>query len=74
VVRIDSARALSSSIRPRKTPACSAARALAIQLNAISLTINGETRQGAFHVACADDLARRPRINRGEGNARPCCP
>ena len=50
VLRIDSARALSSRTSTQEDAwLVLAARALAKQLNAISLNINGETRQGAFY-------------------------
>jgi alpha-2-macroglobulin len=50
VLRIDSARELSSSTSTQEDAwLVLAARALAKQLNAISLAINGEKRQGAFY-------------------------
>src|SRR5207342_2893648 len=50
VVRIDSARALNASTSTQEDAwLVLAARALAKQLNAISLTVSGEARQGAFY-------------------------
>ena len=49
-----------------------AARALAKQLNAISLRVNGETRQGAFYRSLrTDDLAGPVAVaNQGDGNVQ----
>ena len=49
-----------------------AARALSKQLNAISLSVNGETRQGAFYRTLrGDDLAAPLAVaNKGEGNVQ----
>jgi uncharacterized protein YfaS (alpha-2-macroglobulin family) len=50
VARIDAARALSSQTSTQEDAwLVLAARALAKQLNAISLAVNGETRQGSFY-------------------------
>ena len=73
VLRIDTARALSSSTSTQEDAwLVLAARALAKQLNAISLTVNGETRQGAFYRSLrADDLTAPIAVaNQGEGNVQ----
>ena len=73
VLRIDSARALSSRTSTQEDAwLVLAARALAKQLNAISLNINGDTRQGAFYRNFgADDLTSQFAVaNRGEGNVQ----
>ena len=73
VLRIDSARALSSRTSTQEDAwLVLAARALVKQLNAISLSINGETRQGAFYRSLrADDLASPFAVaNHGEGNVQ----
>ena len=70
VLRIDSARALSTATSTQEDAwLVLAARALAKQLNAISLSINGETRQGAFYRSLrTDDLASPVAVaNKGEG-------
>ena len=63
VLRIDSARALTAGTSTQEDAwLVLAARALAKQLNAISLTVNGEPRQGAFYRSVrADDPPRRSR-------------
>ena len=73
VLRIDTARALSSRTSTQEDAwLVLAARALARQLNAISLSINGETRQGAFYRSLrADDLTSPFAVaNHGEGNVQ----
>lgn len=73
VLRIDTARALSSRTSTQEGAwLVLAARALARQLNAISLSINGETRQGAFYRSLrADDLTSPFAVaNHGEGNVQ----
>ncbi len=58
VLRVDAARALTSRTSTQEDAwLVLAARALAKQLNAISLSVNGETRQGAFYRSLrADEL------------------
>ena len=71
VLRIDSARELSSSTSTQENAwLVLAARALAKQLNSISLSVNGEKRQGAFYRSLRpDDLASSfAATNQGEGN------
>jgi uncharacterized protein YfaS (alpha-2-macroglobulin family) len=73
VLRIDSARTLSALTSTQEDAwLVLAARALSKQLNAISLSINGETRQGAFYRTLrADDLAAPVTVaNKGEGNVQ----
>ncbi|HET7383131.1 MAG TPA: alpha-2-macroglobulin [Pseudolabrys sp.] len=73
VLRIDTARALSSRTSTQEGAwLVLAARALARQLNAISLSINGETRQGAFYRSLrADDLTSPFAVaNHGEANVQ----
>jgi alpha-2-macroglobulin len=72
VLRIDSARALSASTSTQEDAwLVLAARALAKQLNAISLSVNGEVRQGAFYRNLrADDPASLAVANQGESNVQ----
>ena len=73
VARVDSARTLSVATSTQEDAwLVLAARALAKQLNAISLTIAGETRQGALYRSLrADDLATPLAVtNQGEGNVQ----
>jgi len=73
VLRIDTARALSSSTSTQEDAwLVLAARALARQASAISLSVNGEARHGAFYrSARADDLAAPIAVtNLGEGNVQ----
>jgi alpha-2-macroglobulin len=73
VLRIDTERALSSRTSTQEDAwLVLAARALAKQLNAISLNVNGETRQGAFYRSLrADDLTSPFAVaNHGEGNVQ----
>jgi uncharacterized protein YfaS (alpha-2-macroglobulin family) len=73
VLRIDSARALSPGTSTQEDAwLVLAARALAKQLNAISLRVNGETRQGAFYRSLrTDDLAGSVAVaNQGDGNVQ----
>lgn len=70
VVRIDAARALTSRTSTQENAwLVLAARALAKQLNAISLVVNGETRQGTFYRSLrADELGEPLTVsNRGAG-------
>ena len=72
LLRIDSARALTAGTSTQEDAwLVLAARALAKQLNAISLTVNGEPRQGAFYRSVrADDPAPVAVANQGEGNVQ----
>jgi alpha-2-macroglobulin len=73
VLRIDTARTLSSRTSTQEDAwLVLAARALAKQLNAISLSINGEIRQGAFYRSLrADDLTSPFAVaNHGDGNVQ----
>jgi hypothetical protein len=73
VLRIDSARALSNATSTQEDAwLVLAARALVKQLNAISLSINGETRQGTFYRSLrANDLASPVAVaNKGEGTVQ----
>jgi uncharacterized protein YfaS (alpha-2-macroglobulin family) len=72
VLRIDSARALSTRTSTQEDAwLVLAARALAKQLNAISLNVNGEKRQGAFYQGLrADNPALFVVANQGEGNVQ----
>jgi alpha-2-macroglobulin len=73
VARIDAARNLSVSTSTQEAAwLVLAARALAKQLNAISLAVNGETRQGALYRSFQpDDLATTLAVqNRGDGNVQ----
>ena len=73
VLRIDAARALTASTSTQENAwLVLAARALAKQLNAISLNVNGETRQGALYRNFRpDDLASPLAVqNRGDGNVQ----
>ncbi|HET7191902.1 MAG TPA: alpha-2-macroglobulin [Pseudolabrys sp.] len=73
VVRIDAARTLSASTSTQEAAwLVLAARALAKQLNAISLSVNGEVRQGALYRSFRpDDLAATVAVqNRGDGNVQ----
>jgi hypothetical protein len=72
VLRIDSARSLSASTSTQEDAwLVLAARALAKQLNAISLSVNGEVRQGTFYRSLrADDPAPLAVANQGEGNVQ----
>jgi alpha-2-macroglobulin len=72
VLRIDSARALSAGTSTQEDAwLVLAARALAKQLSAISLTVNGEARQGALYRSLhADDPAPIAVANQGDGNVQ----
>ena len=73
VLRIDAARALSSSTSTQEDAwLVLAARALSKQLNAISLAVNGETRKGAFYRNLRPDELATPLAvsNQGEGNVQ----
>lgn len=73
IVRVDAARSLSAATSTQEGAwLVLAARALAKQLNAISLTIAGETRQGALYRSLrADDLGQPLAVsNRGDGNVQ----
>jgi uncharacterized protein YfaS (alpha-2-macroglobulin family) len=73
VLRVDAARKLFSATSTQEDAwLVLAARALAKQLNAISLTANGETRQGAFYRSLrADQLAAPLAVtNSGEGTVQ----
>jgi hypothetical protein len=73
VLRIDAARTLAASTSTQENAwLVLAARALAKQLNAISLNVNGETRQGALYRNLRpDDLALPYAVqNHGDGNVR----
>ena len=73
VVRIDAARALTSRTSTQEDAwLVLAARALAKQLNAISLSVNGETRQGTFYRSLrADELGEPLAVsNKGAGTVQ----
>jgi uncharacterized protein YfaS (alpha-2-macroglobulin family) len=73
VARIDAARALSSQTSTQEDAwLVLAARALAKQLNAISLAVNGETRQGTFYrsLRAAELDAPLAVSNRGAGTVQ----
>jgi alpha-2-macroglobulin len=73
VLRIDAARSLSASTSTQEDAwLVLAARALTKQLNAISLAVNGESRQGAlYRTLRPDDLASPVAVaNQGEGNVQ----
>jgi uncharacterized protein YfaS (alpha-2-macroglobulin family) len=73
VLRIDAARTLAASTSTQENAwLVLAARALAKQLNSISLAVNGETRQGALYRNFRlDDLAGPYAVqNRGDGNVQ----
>ena len=73
VLRIDAARSLSASTSTQEDAwLVLAARALTKQLNAISLAVNGESRQGALYRSLRpDDLASPVAVaNQGEGNVQ----
>ncbi|MGE5166165.1 MAG: MG2 domain-containing protein [Sphingobacteriales bacterium] len=73
VLRIDAARALTASTSTQEDAwLVLAARALAKQLNAISLNVNGETRQGTLYRNFRpDDLASPLAVqNHGDGNVQ----
>ena len=72
VLRIDNARALSIGTSTQEDAwLVLAARALAKQLNAISLSVNGTTRQGALYRRLrADDPAPLVVANQGEGSVQ----
>jgi hypothetical protein len=73
VMRVDAARALSSRTSTQEDAwLVLAARALAKQLNAISLAVNGETRQGTFYRSLrAEELAQPLAVsNRGAGTVQ----
>src|SRR5665213_1671801 len=73
VLRIDAARALSNQTSTQEDAwLVLAARALAKQLNAISLSINNETRQGAFYRSLrADELDQSLAVsNKGNGTVQ----
>ena len=73
VLRIDAARSLTTSTSTQENAwLVLAARALAKQLNSISLGVNGETRQGALYRNLRpDDLASSYAVqNNGDGNVQ----
>ncbi|HEY5379900.1 MAG TPA: alpha-2-macroglobulin [Pseudolabrys sp.] len=73
VLRIDAARALSNQTSTQEEAwLVLAARALAKQLNAISLSINNETRQGAFYRSLrADEFDQSLAVsNKGTGTVQ----
>jgi uncharacterized protein YfaS (alpha-2-macroglobulin family) len=73
VLRIDAARTLAASTSTQENAwLVLAARALAKQLNSISLAVNGETRQGALYRNFRpDDLAGPFAVqNHGDGNVQ----
>lgn len=73
VVRIDAARSLGSATSTQEDAwLVLAARALAKQVNAISLAVNNDARQGAFYRNLRpDDLSAPVAVtNRGEGNVQ----
>ncbi len=73
VARIDAARALTSRISTQEDAwLVLAARALAKQLNAISLSVNGETRQGTLYRSLrADELGEPLAVsNHGAGTVQ----
>jgi len=73
VLRIDAARTLAASTSTQENAwLVLAARALAKQLNSISLAVNGETRQGALYRNFRpDDLAGPYAVqNNGDGNVQ----
>ena len=73
VLRIDTARTLAASTSTQENAwLVLAARALAKQLNSISLNVNGETRQGALYRNLRpDDLASSYAVqNNGDGNVQ----
>jgi uncharacterized protein YfaS (alpha-2-macroglobulin family) len=73
VTRIDAARSLSVATSTQENAwLVLAARALAKQLNAISLNVNGDTRQGALYRSLrADELGQPLAVsNNGEGTVQ----
>jgi alpha-2-macroglobulin len=73
VARVDAARALSSYTSTQEDAwLVLAARELSRQLNAISLTINGDTRQGTFYRNLSTDDLAAPFVvnNHGNGNVQ----
>jgi uncharacterized protein YfaS (alpha-2-macroglobulin family) len=73
VLRVDAARSLTASTSTQENAwLVLAARALAKQLNSISLNVNGETRQGALYRNLRpDDLASPYAVqNHGEGSVQ----
>ena len=73
VLRIDAARSLSTSTSTQEDAwLVLAARAVTKQLNAISLAVNGEPRQGALYRSLRpDDLASPLAVaNQGDGNVQ----
>jgi uncharacterized protein YfaS (alpha-2-macroglobulin family) len=73
VLRVDAARSLSRSTSTQEDAwMVLAARALAKQTNAISLSVGNETKQGALYRSLrADDLAEPLAVtNRGDGNVQ----
>ena len=73
VLRIDAARTLAASTSTQENAwLVLAARALAKQLNSISLNVNGETRQGTLYRNLRpDDLASSYAVqNNGDGNVQ----
>ena len=69
VSRIDAARALSARTSTQEDAwLVLAARALAKQLNAISLTVNNETRQGTFYRSLRADELDQPFAVSNKGN------
>ena len=73
VLRIDAARSLSTSTSTQEDAwLVLAARAVTKQLNAISLAVNGESRQGALYRSLRpDDLASPVAVaNQGDGNVQ----
>ncbi len=73
VSRIDSARKLSTYTSTQESAwLVLAARSLAAQLNAISLSVNGEARQGAYYRSVAADALAQPMTvaNSGAGTVQ----
>jgi uncharacterized protein YfaS (alpha-2-macroglobulin family) len=73
VLRIDTARSLSASTSTQEDAwLVLAARALTKQLNAISLAVNGDPRQGALYRSLRPDDLTSPLAvaNQGEGNVQ----
>ena len=73
VLRVDAARALTSSTSTQEDAwLVLAASALAKQPNAISLSVNGETRQGALYRGLRTDELDKPFAvkNNGDGNVQ----
>ncbi|HET9715204.1 MAG TPA: MG2 domain-containing protein [Pseudolabrys sp.] len=73
VEQVDAARALTAATSTQENAwLVLAARALVRQLNAISLAVNGETRQGTFYRSFQSEDLAAPFIvqNRGEGSVQ----